>query len=127
MKQFTGNDLREIRKRHRLKRSEIAQLLEVSPVTIEKWEQHGDERIRPKYLEKISTLAGGAAAGIGVGLLAAPALLPLASIVGAGAIIGGLMGDEDLTRASELVQGLKKLSPADRKKLFSLVQKMKSF
>ncbi len=124
MKQFSGNDLREIRKKHRLKRSEMAQYLGVSPVTIEKWEQHGEEKIRPKYLEKISSLAGVGAVGVGVGMFAAPALIPFAAILGGGAMIGGLLNDNELAKASDLVVGLKKLSPSERKKLFAMIKKM---
>src|SRR4051794_40834230 len=120
MKHFTGNDVRAVRKKHGLTRKELADYLEVSAVTVEKWEQHGEKIIRPKYHQKLAQLGGIGAAGIAAGLLAAPALLAPALIVGGAAGFGALLSDEGLERAGRLLDGLRKLSPEERMTLFTL-------
>jgi transcriptional regulator with XRE-family HTH domain len=124
--EFTGSDLRDVRKKHHLSRKELADYLEVSPVTIEKWEQHGKKIIRSKYYQRLSQLTGIGATGVAIGLLAAPALIPPALIAGGMAGIGALFTDEDLAKASRLLEGLKKLTPEERMMLWTISKKMQS-
>ena len=121
---FSGNDIRAVRKKHRLSRKELADFLEVSPVTIEKWEQHGNQMVRPKYHTKLAQLSGIGAAGIVTGLLAAPVLLAPALIAGVGLGLGTLISDEGIDKASKLLEGLKRLSPEERRAFIALTKKM---
>lgn len=65
------------------------------------------------------------AAGLAVGTLLAPAILGPALLAGGVAGAGLCLSDDDLDRASELLEGLKRLSPEERETLFSLSKKMR--
>jgi transcriptional regulator with XRE-family HTH domain len=127
-KPFTGNDVRELRTKHKLTRKQMGELLGVAAVTIEKWELAGDHPIRPKYHEALGKIAGlGAGAGM-VGAIAAPAVLaalPVAGIVGLG-ILGAkkLWTDGELDQAEEMLRALRRLSPEERETWISLCKKM---
>lgn len=124
---FNGDDLRNIRKEQKLSRSEMAKLLGVSPVTIEKWEQMGNKPIRDKYEHAVSTIAGAGVAGAGIGLIAAPAVLPALGLfagIGGLAYSTGLLSDRELRNASVAIENLKKLTPEERIQFVKLFQKM---
>jgi len=123
--QFSGNDIRSLSKAHKLSRHELAAILGVSPVTVEKWEQASETPVRSKYHTKLLDLAGAGAAGAGFGIFAAPALSPVAGILGLGAIsLSALLTDAELDKASETIQGLKKLTPSERDSMIRLLLKM---
>ena len=123
---FFGRDVKSIRKKHRLSRSEMAESLNVSPVSIEKWEQSPDKPIRPKYHQKLNTFLGMGGAGALAGLVAAPvALLPSLAIFGA-AGAAKLIADNNIDDAISGLEALKKLTPEERETLISLVDKMNS-
>lgn len=123
--EFTGNEVRTVRKKHKLTRKELGQYLDVSPVTIEKWEQQGSKVVRPKYHEKLAQLGGVGIAGVVAGIAFAPALLaPALMLGGAAAGFGALVSDDDLEKAGKLLDGLKKLTPEERKTLFELSRKI---
>ncbi len=125
MSDFNGNDIRELRKNHRLTRKEMGDLLSVSAVTVEKWEQKSNQKIRPKYHEKLMEIAGAGIAGAGIGVLAAPALLPIADVLGLGAIgLACLVSDTELEKASATIEKLKRLSSEEREIMIQLVKKM---
>lgn len=127
---FTGNDVRELRKKHSLSRRKLGEFLNVAAVTIEKWEQAGDQPIRPKYYDALGKIAGySAGAGI-VGAIAAPmalAALPAVSILGAGAWMASkFWSDTEIDRIEESLIALRRLTPEERKTLFQLYEKMNS-
>jgi transcriptional regulator with XRE-family HTH domain len=129
MQDLTGNDLRELRKKYRITRAELAKYLEVSPVTVEKWEQRGEDPIRPKYLEKLAGLTGMGSMGVGAGLIAAPALLGPASILAAVAGVSAISSIREgmqVDKTGELLRKLNKLSARDRNKLFEIIRKMEA-
>ena len=124
MAKFTGNDVRDIRKKHRMTRKELAEELGVSAVTIEKWEQHGDKTIRSKYHEKLANIGGIGTAGVIAGMLVAPALLAPAAILGGGVGVAALLTDDGLDKATKLLNQLKRLTPEERETLINLTRKM---
>jgi transcriptional regulator with XRE-family HTH domain len=123
---FIGDDVRSLRKRHKLSRKELAEFLGVSAVTIEKWEQAKEKIIRPKYEEKLTKLSKLGAAGVFAGLLAAPALVLPAALLGGGSLLGKLVTDEELENAASVIEGLKKLTPEEREQFFTLSKKIAS-
>ncbi len=125
MAHFSGHEIRNLRKAHKLSRHELAAILGVSPVTIEKWEQAAEKPVRSKYHSKLLELAGAGAAGAGIGFFAAPVLFPVAGILGLGAIgLSALVTDAELDKASETIQGLKKLTPSERESMIQMLLKM---
>jgi transcriptional regulator with XRE-family HTH domain len=122
--QFTGDDVRSLRKKNKLSRKELAEFLGVSAVTIEKWEQAREKVIRPKYEEKLTKLSKLGAAGLFAGILTAPALIVPAALLGGGSFLGKLVTDEELDSAASLIEGLKKLSPQEREQYFALSKKI---
>lgn len=125
---FTGHEIRELRRQHDLTRKQLAKLLGVAAVTIEKWELAPNQPIRPKYHEALGRIAGlGTGAGI-VGAIAAPAVLaalPIAGLVGVG-LIGAkkLLTDTELDQAEAVLRSLRRLSPEERETWLNLTAKM---
>jgi hypothetical protein len=101
--------------------------LGVAAVTVEKWEQRGEEQVRTKYLEKLIQLSGAGIAGGGVGALAAPALLPVTDLVVLGAIsAAALLSDKELENAANTIEKLKRLTIEERQVMIDLMKKMNS-
>ncbi len=132
MKEFTGDDLRTFRKKTSMSRQDVAAHLNVSPVTVEKWEQHGDKPIKTKYYGSLSSIGalgtGVGAAGVAAGLIAAPAVLGVAAAVGASSILAGGLGlskdSKDIQKLTNLLEGFSKLSPKEQKQYVNLLKKM---
>jgi transcriptional regulator with XRE-family HTH domain len=126
-KTFTGDDIRELRHSLMLSRADIAKALNVAPVTIEKWEQARSKPVRPKYVSKLMELGGAGIAGVGIGALAAPALLPVAGVIAVGALgASKLIGDKEIDAAIDLMTKLKNLNFEERQTLVDLMIKMNS-
>jgi len=124
---FSGNDIRALRRSRRLSRKELGDVLGVAAVTVEKWEQRGEEQVRTKYLEKLIQLSGAGIAGGGVGALAAPALLPVTDLVVLGAIsAAALLSDKELENAANTIEKLKRLTIEERQVMIDLMKKMNS-
>jgi transcriptional regulator with XRE-family HTH domain len=125
MPTFTGDDIRNLRKSCRLSRKELGDILGVAAVTIEKWEQRGNQKIRTKYHDKLIQLSGAGLAGAGIGAFAAPALLPVAGLMGLGAIsAAALLSDTELENAAKTIEKLKRLTPEERLVMVELMKKM---
>jgi len=105
-----------------MSRKELAAFLNVSAVTIEKWEQQGDRPIRPKYHAQLKELKGKNAALLAAGALAAPTLV-LPALLAAGGL-QALLGDAELDRAYLMIEKLKRLGPEERETFLKLARKM---
>jgi transcriptional regulator with XRE-family HTH domain len=127
MPTFTGNDIRALRRSRRLSRKELGELLGVAAVTIEKWEQRGDQKVRTKYHGKLMQLSEAGIACEGIGAFAAPALLPIAGLMGLGAIsAAALLSDKELDNAANMIEKLKRLTIDERQVMVDLMKKMNS-
>jgi transcriptional regulator with XRE-family HTH domain len=125
MPTFTGDDIRNLRKSCRLSRKELGDILGVAAVTVEKWEQRGNQEIRTKYHDKLMQLSGAGLARAGIGAFAAPAILPVAGLMGLGAIsAAALLSDKELENAANTIEKLKRLTIEERQVMVDLMKKM---
>ncbi|ASD63028.1 helix-turn-helix domain-containing protein [Bdellovibrio bacteriovorus] len=133
MNEFTGGDLRAFRTELRLSRAQLAALLNVSPTTVEKWEQRESEPIRSKYHTLLSSLGAkgvGVAIGAGIaGVVAAPAVLGFAAALGATALATGsgasfLKEDSDTQSLRNFLVKFGGLSEEEKRTFIDVLQKM---
>jgi transcriptional regulator with XRE-family HTH domain len=134
MATFTGTDLRNFRKKSSMTRTQLAMRLNVSHATVEKWEQHGDQEIRPKYYNSLASLgalgSGIGGAGVVAGLVAAPALVGTAAAVAVGSVIaGGVSGlmngeREEIKRTVQFLESFRKLTPEEQEQWINICKKL---
>ena len=124
--EWTGASLRSLRESLDLSRREFAKYLNLSAVTVEKWEQNPDRVIRSKYHSLLASLTGKTLAGTAAAVVLAPTLV-LPALAGAElARAFDLVSDKGLNETLEKLSSLQKLSPTERATLVALWKKMNS-
>jgi transcriptional regulator with XRE-family HTH domain len=123
--EWTGAEVRQLRESMNLTRKQFSQYLNISAVTVEKWELSPKKKLRSKYYPTLSGLSGAGVAGASIGLLAAPALIGPAAIAGGIGLVLDIISDKGLKEAIEKLESLQKLNENERSTLVQLWLKMK--
>lgn len=126
---WTGERVRKLRAEFNLTRNELAKLLNVSPSTIEKWEEKSSRKkeIRVKYIDSLDKIIKDLKTKTKGSLLGAALSAPVVTgplLLGGAAGLSYFLNKKNIKKTVDLLNQLSELTEDEREKFLKILEKL---